>query len=179
MKNAPFFFKTLAFEDFYEKYRSTCALFQVFKSPTFLISDSHPVPVFLLCVRDKLFFIYPTKLQYIETVKSLFKRFPSLTEESVNYNDAVDLWHGRPKNHFKSQRFGCKENIPEIILKRQLYGKRKSNAYKSTELKRKKLCWGMENFVPDLREDEEDTAYSRYQRDLKEHHNLRKESCDK
>ena len=112
-------------------------------------------------------------------MKSLFKRFPSLTKESVNYNDAVDLWHGRLKNHFKSQRFGCKDNIPEIILKRQLCGKRKSNADKSAEPKRKKLCWGMENFVPDWREGEDDTTYSRCQRDLKEHHNLRKKSCDK
>ena len=112
-------------------------------------------------------------------MKSLFKRFPSLTEESVNFNDAVDLWHGRLKIHFKSQRFGCKENIPEVTLKRQLYGKRKSNAGKSSQPKRKKLCWGMENFVPDLREGEDDTTYSRYLRDLKEHHNLRKENCDK
>ena len=70
-------------------------------------------------------------------VKSLFKRFPSLTEESVNYNDAVDLWHSRLKTHFKSQRFRCKENIPEIILKRQLYGK--SNADKLAEPTRKKI----------------------------------------
>ena len=112
-------------------------------------------------------------------VKSLFKRFPSLTEESVNYNDAVDMWHGRLKNHFKSQRFRWKENTPEIILKRQLYGKRKSSADKLAEPRRKKLCWGMENFLPDLPEGEDDTTYSRYQQDLKEQHNLRKESRDK
>ena len=112
-------------------------------------------------------------------VKSLFKRFPSLTEESVNYNDAVDLWHGRLKNHFKSQRFRCKENIPEIILKRQLYGKRKSNADKLAESGRKKLCWAMENFLPDFPEGEDDTTYSRYQQDLKEQHNLCKDSHDK
>ena len=72
--------------------------------------------------------------------KSLFKRFPSLTDESVNSNDAVDLWHGRLKNHFKSQQFKCKENIPEIIQKCQLYGKQKSNADKSPEPRREKLC---------------------------------------
>ena len=66
-------------------------------------------------------------------VKSLFKRFPSLTEESVSYNDAVDLRHGRLKNHFKSQRFRCKENVPEIILKCQLYGMRKLNADNAEE----------------------------------------------
>ena len=92
-----------------------------------------------MCVNDKLFLSYPTKLQYIEMVNLLFKRFSSLTEESVNYNDAVGLWYGRLKNHLKSQRFRCKENIPEIILKRQLYGKRKSNADKSDEPRRKKL----------------------------------------
>ena len=112
-------------------------------------------------------------------VKSMFKRFPSLTEESVNCNDAVDLWHGRLKNHFKSQRFRWKENIPEIILKCQLYGKRKSNADKSTEPRRKKLCWGMENLFPDLLEGEDDTTCSLYQQDLKEQLNLRKESRDK
>ena len=37
----------------------------------------------------------------------------------------------------------------------------------------------MENFLPDLPEGEDDTTYSRYQQDLKEQHNLRKENCDK
>ena len=44
---------------------------------------------------------------------------------------------------------------------------------------RKKLCWGMENLLPDLPEGEDDTPYSRYQQDLNEQHNLRKESRDK
>ena len=89
------------------------------------------------------------------------------------------MWHDRLKNHFKSQRFRCKENIAEIILTCQLYGKRKSNADKSAEPRRKKLCWGMENFLPDLPEGEGDNTYSRYQQDLKEQHNLHKESRDK
>ena len=38
---------------------------------------------------------------------------------------------------------------------------------------------GMENFLPDLPEGEDDITYSRYQQDLKEQHNLRKESRDK
>ena len=46
-------------------------------------------------------------------------------------------------------------------------------------MQRKKLCWGMETFLPDLPEGEDDAAYSRYQQDLKEQHNLRKESRDK
>ena len=112
-------------------------------------------------------------------VKSLFKRFPSLTEDSVNYNDVVDLSHGRLKIYFKSQRFRCKENIPEITLKHQLYGKHKSNADKLSESKRKKLCWGTEYSLLDLPEGEGDTTYLRHQQDLKEQDNLRKEGHDK
>ena len=37
----------------------------------------------------------------------------------------------------------------------------------------------MENFLPDLPEGEDDTTYSRCQQDLKEQHNLRKESLNK
>ena len=37
----------------------------------------------------------------------------------------------------------------------------------------------MENFLPDLPEGKDDTTYSRYQQDLKEQHNLRKESRGK
>ena len=37
----------------------------------------------------------------------------------------------------------------------------------------------MENFLPNLPEGEDDTTYSRYQQDLKEQHNLHKESRDK
>ena len=112
-------------------------------------------------------------------VKSLFKRFLSLTEESVNYNDVAGLWHGRLKSYFKSQQFRCKENIPEVMLKCQLYGKRKSNADKLAEQRRKKLCWGIENFLPDLPEGEDDTTSSRYQQDLNEYYTLRKENRDK
>ena len=36
----------------------------------------------------------------------------------------------------------------------------------------------MENFLPGLPEND-DTTYLRYQQDLKEQHNLHKESCDK
>ena len=37
----------------------------------------------------------------------------------------------------------------------------------------------MENFLTNLPEGEDDTTYSRYQQDLKEQHNLRKESRDR
>lgn len=78
-----------------------CILFfQVFISTSFSISYSHPVPVFLLCVlKISSFFSYPTNMQYIEMVKSLFQRFKSLTKESVSYSDAVAYWHGRQKKN--------------------------------------------------------------------------------
>ena len=50
---------------------------------------------------------------------------------------------------------------------------------KSAEPMREKLCWGMENSLLNLPEGEDDTIYSQYQQDLKEQHNLRKESRDK
>ena len=132
-----------------------------------------------MCVKDKLFFSYPIKPQYIEMVKSLFKGFPSLAEKSLNYNDAVDLWHDRLKTILKVNDLDSRRISLKLHLKRQLYGKCKSNADKSAQPRRKKLCWAIKNFLPDLPEGEYDTPYSRYQQDLKEQHNLRKESRDK
>lgn len=60
------------------------------------------------------------------------------------------------------------QNIPEIVLKRQLYGKQKSNAGKSAETRIKRLCWGMENFLPDLPKGKDDNSYSQCQQDLSE-----------
>ena len=47
------------------------------------------------------------------------KQFPHLTP-SLNFNDAVDLWHGKLRTHFKNHRFRNRENIPEILKKQYM-----------------------------------------------------------
>ena len=59
--------------------------------------------------------------------------------------------------YYKNHRFRCKLEIPEIIQKRSIYGKRKSDK-ESTGPARKKInhIWRIPNFLPPLmkREDE-------------------------
>ena len=64
--------------------------------------------------------------------------------------------------YYKNHRFRCKLEIPEIIQKRSIYGKRKSDK-ESTGPARKKInhAWGIPNFLPPLieREDEYSIAH--------------------
>ena len=107
------------------------------------------------------------------------KRFPHL-RPSLSFNDVVELWHRKLRTHFKNYRFRNRENIPEILKKRSIYGKR--NASEQTTRERvpaKKVpCWGVINFFPDLLEGEDEDTWNTYQMQLKEQHNLQNHKKD-
>ena len=96
------------------------------------------------------------------------KRFLHLTP-SLSFNDAVDLWHGELRTHLKNHRFRNRENIPEILKKRSIYGKRNASEETTSEMV-------PANF-PDLPEEDEHT-WNTYQMQLKEQHNLHNHKKD-
>ena len=110
------------------------------------------------------------------------KRFPYLARESVTRSDAVDLWHGRIKTQFKNNRFRLRDTIPEILAKRQKFGKKRKSADNIEEQTPKKItrCWGVDNFLPDIPEGEDDFTWQKFQQILKEQHNqpLHKQSTE-
>ena len=69
------------------------------------------------------------------------KRFPLLTL-SLSFNDAVDLWHGKLRKQKKNNRFRNRENIPEILKKRSVYGKRNASEQTSEMVPAKKFLAG-------------------------------------
>ena len=108
-------------------------------------------------------------------VNSILKRFPSLINESSDFNDAYSLWHSRIKSYFKNHRFRTSTVIPEIIQKKKIYGKRKDGAVVQNDSTSKKICFGVQNFLPDLPEGEDPHTWEKYQKELQNQMALTKE----
>ena len=112
-------------------------------------------------------------------VNSILKRFPSLINESSDFNDAYSLRHSRIKSHFKNHRFITSTDIPEIIQKKKIYGKQKDDAVVQNDSTSKKLCFGVQNFLPDLPEGEDAHTWEKYQKELQNQMALTKEKRNK
>ena len=112
-------------------------------------------------------------------VNSILKRFPSLINESSDFNDAYSLWHSRIKSYFKNHRFRTSTDIPEIIQKKKIYGKRKDDAVVQNDSTYKKICFGVQNFLPDLPEGEDAHTWEKYQKELQNQMALTKEKRNK
>ena len=110
-----------------------------------------------------------------EISTAIVKRFPSLVSESCIYSDAHGLWHSRVKSYFKNHRFRHKHDIPEIIEKKKIYGKRKLGQDVDNEISVKKACFVVKNFLPVLPEGEDGFTWDRYQSELKEQSGLPKD----
>ena len=59
-------------------------------------------------------------------VNAVFNKWQHLARELPTYNDAGILWKHRLKTHFKNTRARMQNNIPEVLVKKSKYGKRKS-----------------------------------------------------
>ena len=112
-------------------------------------------------------------------VNSILKRLPSLINESSDFNDAYSLWHSRIKSYFKNHRFRTSTDIPEIIQKKKIYGKRKDDAVVQNDSTSKKICFGVQNFLPDLPEGEDAHTWEKYQKELQNQMALTKEKRNK
>ena len=102
---------------------------------------------------------------------AILKPFPHLVKESISYADAVDLWHGRIKTHFKKNRFRNKEDVPEILERRRSNQKSKLSDEDQAGPSRKMYCWGISNFLPEIPEREDYFTIKNCQRILTEQHN--------
>ena len=108
-------------------------------------------------------------------VNSILKRFPSLINESSDFNHAYSLWHSRIMSYFKNHRFRTSTDIPEIIQKKKIYGKRKDDAVVQNGSTFRKICFGVQNFLPDLPEGEDAHTWEKYQKELQNQMTLTKE----
>ena len=107
------------------------------------------------------------------------KRFLHLRPR-LSFNDVVELWHRKLRTHFKNHRFRNRENIPEILKKRSIYGKRNASEQTTSEMvpAKKVPCWGAINFFPDLPEGDDEHTWNTYQMQLEEQHNLQNHKKD-
>ena len=92
------------------------------------------------------------------------KRFPHLVKESISYADAVDLWHGRIKTHFKNNQFRNKEDIPEILDTRRSNKKSKLSDEDEAGPSRKMCCWRIGNFLPEIPKGKNNFTIKNYQK---------------
>ena len=120
-----------------------------------------------------MYFNYLKHRQYHDTPSAVLKRFPYLAKESLNYNDAVDLWHGRIKAQFKNKRYRIKDAVLEILANRQKFdGKTKAANNMEGETSRKiTSCWDVDNFLPEMPEGDDDFTLQKFQQVLREQHN--------
>ena len=107
------------------------------------------------------------------------KRFLHLRPR-LSFNDVVELWHRKLRTHFKNHRFRNRENIPEILKKRSIYGKRNASEQTTSEMvpAKKVPWWGAINFFPDLSEGDDEHTWNTYQMQLEEQHNLQNHKKD-
>ena len=125
-------------------------------------------------------FSYPTQDQKTEMIKALLSRWPFLAKEMETYDDSLRLWRNRMVTFYKNHRFRCKLEIPEIIQKQSIYGKRKSDK-ESTGPTRKKInhAWGIPNFLPPLMEGEDEHSIAHHCETLKSQSALPQERRNK
>ena len=120
-----------------------------------------------------MYFSYLKYRQYHDIASVVLKHFPYLAKESLNYNDAVGLWHGRIKTQFRNKRYRTKYAIPEILANRKKFGgKRKAANNLEGETSRKiTRCWGVDNFLSGMPEGDYDFTLKKFQQVLREQHN--------
>ena len=125
-----------------------------------------------------LFYSYPEPKQYHKIVTSILKIFPSLIHENSDYGDAHGLWHSRVRSFFKNHRHRDKADLSEVVEKRKIYGKRKGMLVRNDSTS-KKVCYGVQNFLPDLPEGEDLYTWEKYQQEMKNQLSLYKEKRNK
>ena len=112
-------------------------------------------------------------------IKSLLTRWPFLVKEQQNYNDAFQLWRRRLVSYLKGQRFRSKLDIPEILEKKCVYGKRKGEETPGPDRKKINQAWGIPNFNPPMPEGEDDKTMGKHSETLKAQSALSKERQNK
>ena len=113
-------------------------------------------------------------------VNAIFNRWPHLAKKLPTYDDARIVWKHRLETHFKNARARMQNNIPEILVKKNKYGKQKSNddGNCACTVKRLFLVWGVPNYLPCYPPGETDKTMTRHQEKLRQQKRLPYEKKD-
>ena len=112
-------------------------------------------------------------------IKALLSGRPFLAKEMETYNDSLRLWRNRMVTYYKNHRFRCKLETPEILQKRSIYGKRKSDKESTGPAKKINHAWGIPSFLPPLPEGEDEHSIAHHCETLKSQSALPQERRNK
>ena len=112
-------------------------------------------------------------------IKAILSRWSFLAKEMKAYNDSLRLWRNRMVTYNKNHRFRCKLEIPEILQKRSIYWKKKSDKESTGPAKKINRAWGIPNFLPPLPEGEDEHSIAHHCETLKSQSALPQERRNK
>ena len=92
-------------------------------------------------------------------VNFLLRRWPYLAREQDSYENAFAIWKFRLKTHVKNSRKKLHTPIPEELVDKALYGKRKNDdCDNQTIAKKGVMAWGVVKFLPNYQNGEDKTT---------------------
>ena len=92
-------------------------------------------------------------------VRAILLRWPRLTEEFGCYEDSFSQWRRWIRTTFKNARSRLGDDIPEVDVKRSVFSsKRKREISMGTVTKKACTAWGVENYLPERYEGEDETS---------------------
>ena len=90
-------------------------------------------------------------------VRAIFRRWPYLQQIFNNDHDTNELFRFRLRMYFKNAQKKMSDVIPEVLSKRAIFGKRKSDSddLPHATVTRDAMAWGVENYLPSLKDGED------------------------
>ena len=90
--------------------------------------------------------------------RAVLERWPHLQNKHINFDDGMEFWKRRLRTFFKNRRGKNTENLPEIVAKKAIFGKKRPTEDVTTtyQSKKRKLSWGVKNYLPEREAGEDD-----------------------
>ena len=113
-------------------------------------------------------------------VRAIFRRWRYLQQIFNNDHDANEIFRFRLRTYFKNARKKMPDVIPEVLSKRTMFGKRKSDRddLPHATAKRGVVVWGADNYLPSLQDGEDQNTISAQRVRLASQFNLTEEKRD-
>ena len=109
-------------------------------------------------------------------ISAILRRWALLKKEHITTDDPQAIWKARLRTHFKNARGRCK-NIAEITETSCLW--KKGISEENRRVKRQNTLCGMENFLPDYSEGEDERSMESHMSRIQKIQQLLKEKQDK
>ena len=95
-------------------------------------------------------------------VRAIFRSWPYLQQIFNNDHDTNENFCFRLRTYFKNARKKISGVIPEVLSKRAIFGKRKSdsNDLPHATVKGGIMAWGVESYLPSLQDGEDQNTIS-------------------